>query len=1178
MTLEQKRPHHEQFARGFEAYLFEGNAPSAELNGIFARFRRWLMAIYRQVRALNVELSPEIRGVFDRMLATQEEIDSMRSTMRAEPLVADGAALGWSPERFAAYVKALQDAQEAEESAILARSMKEVQREQRAWWKEEFARVLRTVEAEMREQPAWQAWEAIRGGERLSREWLLNRYGHGFLNEHMRSKRLYEADGLDPDVVASKYGFDSGDAMVQGLVNLRPFDEVAKAEAQRRMEAEHGNMLTDGRIVDEAARALHNNKRLGVYHVELDALAKLAGEPAMTAREVRAAARMIVGRQRIRDLNPYSLLRAERKAANEALKLAGQKNWAQALMAKKRQVLNAHLYEETIKAQDRAEKSRRFIKRFEKESIRARLGKVGLLDQVEALLSQYDLRRVSNAKLDRAAAMRQMQLLAENGGLLVPEELLVRLAQDSNRVINWRELTVEQFVGLDDVLRQLDRQARNDYEMLVNGEKKVIDDIAEEIGANVEAHAPRGKMASRGQKNAVETVTSTLKMWLHSWLRPSAIARLMDGQEWGPITRHIIAPMRDAVVQKLEPMRRAAAEKIASIYKAHYSDAEMKQMSKRRFIPELGVTLSQFDLIALGQNWGNASNRKAVIDSSVFGETEATEQQYDAALRNHLDARDWAFIQDTWDYIDSFWPETRAALQRRKGIVPPKIEPEAFTIDTRDGKRITVRGGYFPLKYDTRLEGKVRPGAVETSADEMFRKVSAGTSVASTTKYGHAIERVGSGGRPVVLSINTWHSHIDNVVRDLSMSDAVLYVDKILRRSDLRDAFKKTGNPEALETLELWLKDVAVGEIPPVGFERISAMLRTNFTLSKIGFNLNTVILQVTGLPQSMVVVGKRAMWSGLKTYAKGPIAAVRSAMDLSAFMNARYELNTFNKDIVQVGEFLSGRNTHAGDGIAGGFIAVARKLRISPMLASWAFAGIRITQMQVDAITWHAGYTKGVTQLNLGHDQAVKYADSIVENAQTSGLFMDRAGLERGTTSSNTRQVEFLRMMTSLGSYMLAKGNIAAESISRAKGIKGAMSSALDVMLLFLPEAILYALIKGQWPDEDDDDPIAWWLAKTAAEQAAATIPFVREVPSAIKGFSGGGPIGAAAGDIAKVYAQTNQGEFDLSAVKAYVSLFGTMTGLPSAQVNRFIDYAWRTAEGEDTNPVEIVVGRQSK
>lgn len=61
----------EQFARGFEAYLREGKAPNKALRQAFENFKQWLMQVYRSLRDLNVELTPEVRGVMDRMLADE---------------------------------------------------------------------------------------------------------------------------------------------------------------------------------------------------------------------------------------------------------------------------------------------------------------------------------------------------------------------------------------------------------------------------------------------------------------------------------------------------------------------------------------------------------------------------------------------------------------------------------------------------------------------------------------------------------------------------------------------------------------------------------------------------------------------------------------------------------------------------------------------------------------------------------------------------------------------------------------------------------------------------------------------------------------------------------------------------------------------------------------------------
>lgn len=76
-SLEEKRNAHEKLAEGFETYIMEGKAPSAGLKKAFERFAKWLTAIYSKIaRNENAaDLTDDVRGVFDRMLASREEIE-----------------------------------------------------------------------------------------------------------------------------------------------------------------------------------------------------------------------------------------------------------------------------------------------------------------------------------------------------------------------------------------------------------------------------------------------------------------------------------------------------------------------------------------------------------------------------------------------------------------------------------------------------------------------------------------------------------------------------------------------------------------------------------------------------------------------------------------------------------------------------------------------------------------------------------------------------------------------------------------------------------------------------------------------------------------------------------------------------------------------------------------------
>lgn len=87
MTMEQwenadtegRRAAHEKLAEAGETYIMEGKAPSYDLRRVFKNFARWLKAVYRTIqRSENAaELTDEVREVFDRMLAAEDDIAHM---------------------------------------------------------------------------------------------------------------------------------------------------------------------------------------------------------------------------------------------------------------------------------------------------------------------------------------------------------------------------------------------------------------------------------------------------------------------------------------------------------------------------------------------------------------------------------------------------------------------------------------------------------------------------------------------------------------------------------------------------------------------------------------------------------------------------------------------------------------------------------------------------------------------------------------------------------------------------------------------------------------------------------------------------------------------------------------------------------------------------------------------
>ena len=358
-------------------------------------------------------------------------------------------------------------------------------------------------------------------------------------------------------------------------------------------------------------------------------------------------------------------------------------------------------------------------------------------------------------------------------------------------------------------------------------------------------------------------------------------------------------------------------------------------------------------------------------------------------------------------------------------------------------------------------------------------------------------------------------------------------------------------------------------------------MLKSNFTAAKLAFNLSTVAMQVTGVAQTMVVVGKKDFARGVKASFRPGVT--EDIIARSPYMSTRQ--TTFNKDIY---DFYSDPKTGP---VASRWGEIKSEI-IGP-LSFWLMT--KVQWYVVDIPTWLAGYQQGLRRFGNDETKAVAHADAIVKRAQASGLFSDRSAVERGSVNRTARQNDVVRLFTALGSYMFAKFNVAYERTATAKrtireeGVSGksaveVMSWTLDMAFLFTLEAVLMGAIKGGLPDgEDEDETWLKFLAKETGFAMMATVPFVRDGASVFKGFGGGGAYGGAIEDAGKgvqglfnvVTSPMSDDGLQLSDVKKVINGTGLATGLPSTQINRAVDSAWRASEGKDVSPIEYILGK---
>lgn len=1191
---------HEQFARGFEKYLAEGKAPSIELQGAFSRFKRWLTGIYRDLRALNVELSPEVRGVFDRLLASEDAITEAQEALALSEQYESSITALMTPAELANYRRASQQARDEATTEIEQEILRAEVRKDQEWYREQKRVVEREVRDELEASQPYQARKWLFGNApypglgkplRLDSAAVTELFGSKSKEARFLGRARVREGGVHPEIAASMLGYINPSEMLNDMRAVPGLAEAIKIETERRMAERYPDPRVDGTLAEKAMAAV-GEREAEVQAIQLRALAREAGRKASQHRIIKEAARQHIARLKLRDVIPYTFQRASTKAAKavEAALLDG--NMPKAYEEKEKQLMNLHLYREAVKAQELAQKKRDQAKAYMKAGAkRKRLqsasvenyelaypdGRVeyaatkaaanqaeaegavvtplfNFLEQVDGLLTKYEFGTPRRAIRQQREALAAFLASMANESIVVnpPEWLLLDRAERTN----WKELTIDELVDVVDMIRQIDQMAKNKLQVLKGDAWAEFEPLRDAIVATVELNASKARNSAFNKSFADE-----IRRWGREWLGTlpaDQIARELDGQdELGPVQENITTPVqlagRNALIRE-----KAEHQGLADLIRQFYTDDQIKGMndaSRLIAIPEIGDSMTRMQMVMLMANMGNEGNRQALLSEARGIWTAETIQ----AVMGKLSSNDADFVEALWSWIDKFWPEVSENEARRTGVAPAKVQGTPYPVKLADGKIRVLKGGYFPLKYDGDL-------SIKTSQDEVanaFKNMTAGRTAKAYTPEGHKIERVGSGGRPVKLSFGVVTSHLNEVVRDIVMTDPVNQAWRFLHDRDVQSAFEKSNLKELFTALEIWMQDTAEGEVVDSSYTTAAARwLRTGFTANVMLFNLSNSALNLAGT-HPLVVLGKR--WA-LRGYRDAFAPANWNQMyELSTFMREA-RIDSFNKDLTLVQDQMAGKGGWRAAMTTAGFY-LHNKL-----------------QMFMDAVTWMGAYQKGMSMDLVGAD-LVTYADQRVVEASGSGVFADRSSLERGTLSRQTRQNELVRGLTTLAGYMIRKMAIARRRTAETsfKDIGQAMNWAVDMALLFTVEGLMFALVKGNIPDDEDEDQAVEWT-KTAAWETAASIggglpPFGRPIVAGIQGFGGGSSsIDIFAEQFGNAVTQAKQGDADVTALKSVVALVGTATKTPGIATNRVIDWLDRAGEGETPPWYELFTGNRDK
>ncbi|MFM0151451.1 hypothetical protein [Paraburkholderia sediminicola] len=1191
--------HHEQFARAAEAYFMEGKAPSSALAGAFSKFKSWLTTIYKSISNLNTPINDDMRGVFDRLVATDEEIENARRAQHLRAAFTDPASAGMTEREFAAYQKTIADAGTAADSALLPKVMEHVRKKRSSDFDAYRAKVKEEVTREVDARPDFTALESIRSGHlpdgadginigKLSAKEIDAAYGAG-TSEKMPRDTTVKRGGLHPDNLSDVLGFGSGHELVKALISLEQQErDIRQTPDERRtarqytidrrtdfrMSEERPDILSDGSIRDEAIDAIHNQEMQKALQIELRALGRRVHQEAFSAADVRQWAKDQIAGKTVREAQltgKYS--RAEAVASRNVERALMDGDHAGAYAAKRQQVLNHHMYIAAREATEEIQSGSKELNRYANKRTIAGMSQE-YLDQIHALLDRFDFGDASQKEVGRRKGLREWadKQRANGEEIYVPTELLNEAYRK-----HFSELTVDEFRGLRDTVDNIAHIGKLKQTLLDGADERDFDSVVAEAVATAGKLPERTKALERNPGQGGRGLDRINAKWLNaksslrsldaSMLKLEQIFDWLDGDDSnGVFNRVVFRRLADAGIKEND-LRTHAVKAMRELHDKLPAEAT-KDWLNRYELPELMDSTTKQpsrmlkkDIIAMALNVGNDSNFRKLTEGEGW-----SRQAVWSVLNRHLTKPDWDFVQGSWDLIESLWPQIEAMEKRLSGVAPDKVRPTEVV--TPHGR---YRGGYYPAIYDPLRSYDVELNR-QRSGDRMFEN----NYTRATTDKGHTIERIEDYSRPLYLNLDALPRHLTGVIHDLAYREAVMDADHFLSDSRVREAVETHMSREIYQQFRPWLQAIANDKVFDqrglAWWDRAAHWARINATMVGLGFRATTMMIHgSTALSNSIGEIGPRWMMSGIHAFdTPAKWTSTRDfVFDRSGEMRNRMnEVDRDVRDALREMEIASNRNPaqKAYDG--------ARR---------FAYYGISMLDMGSAMPTWVGAYNKSLHE-GLSEQDAVYAADKSVRNAHGGGGSKDLAAIQRGPEFQKLFTMfysfwnHFYNRQRDIGRRAVEAGNLARQGDYQGAARDFAMVAARSFFYFIIPQLIHAALKPTPATQQGEQQSWPGWAAEEIGLGMLSGVPVFRDIAnSAMSGRDyEATPAAQMVNSVLKsakdVAAATGLSDHDVSDkwVKHAVQNAGYVFGLPTGQVSGSAQFLWDVMHG-DQDPKDV-------
>lgn len=1191
LTVEQ----HEQWARGFELYLAKGQAPTNELKRAFAHFRVWLTRIYKNLKELNVELTPEIVGVMDRLVATDEQLAA--AVRDQQPLFENPLEAGMNEAQSEKYKKLDNDRKREASEELTREAIKAEMQKREAAYKAVRKEVRERIEKEANEMRVYRALSILQKGKmpdgsalpegtqkvKLDRQSIVSAYGKEFL-EKLPRPFVYSRDGgVDFNIAAEMLGYESGDALLTAIAGMPSKDEYVERETEREMALRFPDEVMQ-EFPEAAVRAAHNESRGKMIYFELETLAKdnlpllkdaikRVARRVPTEKEVRDHARTIIAKKNRAEVRPVIYERAERKAAKEAGELLAKGDIYGAFEAKRRELLNFELYRAAVEATETYEKALEFFKKYNgKDEDLAKTRDMDIVNVGRAILAQHGLGRSEKTPEQFLEQMKRYN----------PEnyDSAISLIQNSGLMPGpYKEISFDEFSNMYETVRALWSLAKNARSVEIDGVRMDRDQIIDELAMRVDEVSKPGQRY--GYDKAV-TDWEKAKMKLMgaraSLRRVESWVSAIDGESRGVFRKYIWNP----IVESTARYRTAKIEVLTKYQDLLKNWAKTSDVSQTPIRAEnLGYTFAgKVELMGAILHTGNKSNLEKLLIGRGWGtrleDGTLDTNQWDAfMLKMYRDGvitkADMDFAQSVWDLMETLKPGAQKAHKAMYGFYFNEVTADA--IETPFG---SYRGGYVPAITDSVM---VEDNAINQEKESLKQNNS---SMYPTAGRGFTKSRVEQYAAPLAMDLRLVGSHIDKVLRFIHIEPSVKEVARVVMNKGFRAKLAELDPVIGQDMLVPWLQRAAQQTVstPSKGWagkaiDTFAKEMRKRAGLQAMFFNITNTMQQVTGFTIAAVRVKPKYLRNAMYRYLKSPKEMAEAVTSRSEFMKTRSD-----SQVMEVNKII--------DELA---LQPTKFQEYRDFVQQHGYFMQSAAQGFVDHIVWSGAYEEAIAD-GQTEKEAARIADSAVRETQGSMNPEDMSRFESGSP--------LVRMFTMFYSYFNMQANLMGTEFVRTTRDMGLRKGAGRMLYVYtmgfmLPAWISTLIVQamGNGIDEDDDDQylddLLGSFFTSQFSTATAMFPIVGPIINRVALSFNSKPfddritlspaismIESAGGAPQSVYKAIAEDGSKKKAVRDVMSAIGLLSGIPTGPVQRPLSYLVDVSEGDadPEGPIDFTRG----